>query len=277
MELLGLLNAARMIARQAGDAILEIYRRPDFQVSEKADTSPLTEADLAAHQHIVMALTRLTPDIPVVSEESASIPFARRVTWSRYWLVDPLDGTKEFIVRNGEFTVNIALIDNHRPVLGVVHAPAIDVMYSAADGLGAFKQVAIRALPEAIQVRPLPWVDSHPEYTVVASRRSGLDKLEPLLARLGHYRLTNIGSALKICLVAEGAADLYPRLGPTSEWDTAAAQCVLEQAGGVLVDETGTALRYNTKDSLLNPHFFAWGGQAGDWLAVWPAQTPAFD
>lgn len=262
MDRLGLLNAARTIARQAGGAIMEVYRRSDFSIVEKADTSPLTEADLAAHRHIVMALTRLTPELPVLSEESAAIPFDQRRQWRRYWLVDPLDGTKEFIAKNGEFTVNIALIEDHRPTVGVVYAPALDTLYSAAEGLGAWRQDAEHLLPEPIGVRVIPVVDGLPRYTIVASRRSGLDKLEPLLAKLQHYELTNVGSALKICLVAEGKADLYPRLGPTSEWDTAAAQCILEEAGGVLCDSQFCRFVYNAKDSLLNPYFYAWGGSA---------------
>lgn len=261
MDRLALLNAARTIARQAGAAILEVYRRADFGVSEKADASPLTEADVAAHRHICLALAKLTPDWPVLSEESTAIPYAQRASWPRYWLVDPLDGTKEFIARNGEFTVNIALIEGQEAVLGVVHAPALDRMYSAGKGLGAFKQAGGDSC-HRIAVRPVPLAAGAPRYTVVASRRSGLDRLEPLLARLGAYELANIGSALKICLVAEGAADLYPRLGPTSEWDTAAAQCVLEEAGGTLCGEDFRPLRYNAKDSVLNPHFYAWGGSA---------------
>ncbi|MBI2381298.1 MAG: 3'(2'),5'-bisphosphate nucleotidase CysQ [Gammaproteobacteria bacterium] len=263
MEALGLMNAARTIARQAGKLILEVYQRADLGIVEKADTSPLTEADLAAHRHICQALARLAPELPVLSEESAALPRETRAAWRRYWLVDPLDGTKEFIERNGEFTVNIALIEDGVARIGVVYAPALDVMYSAALGLGAFMQDGEDAC-RRIAVRPVPLAGGLPRYTVVASRRSGLDKLEPLLAKLGQYELTNIGSALKICLVAEGKADLYPRLGLTSEWDTAAAQCVLEEAGGTLCDESYHPLRYNGKDSLLNPYFLAFGGSAED-------------
>ena len=254
------------IARRAAAAILAVYDSASFEkdaaVRHKDDHSPLTAADLAAHRCIVEGLRDLTPGIPVLSEESRDADIAERRAWTRLWVVDPLDGTREFVKRNGEFTVNIALIEDHRPTVGVVYAPALDTLYSAAEGLGAWRQDAEHLLPEPIGVRVIPVVDGLPRYTIVASRRSGLDKLEPLLAKLQHYELTNVGSALKICLVAEGKADLYPRLGPTSEWDTAAAQCILEEAGGVLCDSQFCRFVYNAKDSLLNPYFYAWGGSA---------------
>lgn len=247
------------ITRQAGDAIMQVYRG-NIEIRHKADHSPLTEADLAAHRIIEHGLNRLTPQIPVLSEESADIPYGIRGGWARYWLVDPLDGTREFIKRNGEFTVNIALIEEGRPVLGVVYAPAMDVLYYAGSGGGAFKRLHDQAaLP--IKARKLD-LDN---ITVAGSRSHANARLQGFLRNLSAPELISLGSSLKICLVAEGKADVYPRLGLTSEWDTAAAQCVLEQAGGRLVDRSNVALKYNTKDSLLNPEFFACGATPHNW------------
>ena len=242
------------IARAAGDAILEIYAQ-DFEVDFKDDASPLTAADLASHRYIVAALAELTPDLPVLSEESADIPYATRRDWGTFWLVDPLDGTKEFVKRNGEFTVNIALIHQGRPVLGVVHAPVLDVTYSAAAGEGAFRRRHGGA-DEAIGTR----APQGRTLTVVASRSHSNADTDAFLAEVGNrydVELTSKGSALKICLVADGEANLYPRTGPTMEWDTAAAQAVLEAAGGVMaIFGSATPLHYNKAD-LLNPHFLA--------------------
>ncbi|HEC15890.1 MAG TPA: 3'(2'),5'-bisphosphate nucleotidase [Sedimenticola sp.] len=248
-----------MLAKEAGAAILEIYAR-DFSVYEKDDRSPLTEADTAAHGIIVRALEELTPEIPVLSEESAEIPCETRRAWSRYWLIDPLDGTKEFIKRNGEFTVNIALIEDHRPVLGVVYAPVPNVLYFAVSGEGAFRQKAGEE-PSRISVRS----SCRRPVQVAGSRSHAGDSLRRYLSNLGDYEIVSMGSSLKICLVAEGRADLYPRLGPTSEWDTAAAQAIVEAAGGRLTDTSMQPLRYNTKDSLLNPFFFVFGDASVDW------------
>ncbi|WP_006788483.1 3'(2'),5'-bisphosphate nucleotidase CysQ [Thiorhodospira sibirica] len=255
-----LLNNARSLACEAGDKILHIYR-DTITVEHKADQSPLTAADLAAHQHILRGLTELTPDIPVLSEESKAISFATRARWGLYWLVDPLDGTREFIKKNDEFTVNIALIDQHTPILGVVMAPALGRCYYATHGSGAYCHTLGGAV-EAIHTRtPCP---SKP--TVVGSRSHGLERLNAWLAQLdSDYELISVGSALKFCLVAEGKADLYPRLGPTSEWDTAAAQCIVHQAGGQVLTLDGKPLRYNTKDSLLNPEFLVTGDPSKHW------------
>lgn len=255
----GLLEATKAIAVQAGERILQIYDS-EFAIQHKDDKSPLTEADLAAHRTIVAGLSALTPDIPVLSEESASIPFAERRRWSRYWLVDPLDGTREFIKRNGEFTVNIALIHAGRAVLGVVYVPVTRLSYYACAGGGAFKHTA-GAAPERIRVRAL----GDGPVVVAGSRSHSGDSLLRFLDKLGAHELVSMGSALKSCLVAEGKADIYPRLGPTSEWDTAAAQCVVEEAGGRVTGMDMQTLRYNTKDSLLNPHFFVFGDASRDW------------
>jgi len=255
-----LLGAVVRLAVQAGAEILRVYNSSDFTVEEKADSSPLTAADLASHHAILDGLAALTPDIPVLSEESASLPYAQRRRWTRYWLVDPLDGTREFIKRNGEFTVNIALIEEGVPALGVVHVPVTQTTYSAARGLGAFKQVATAA-PQPIHVRML----GQGPVMVVGSRSHRGSSLNSFLERLGAHEMVGMGSSLKLCLVAEGMADIYPRLGPTSEWDTAAAQCVVEQAGGFVTTTGMQPLRYNTKDSLLNPFFLVFGDTGRDW------------
>jgi 3'(2'), 5'-bisphosphate nucleotidase len=259
-DLESLLPRVSAIARTAGHAILEVYGR-DFAVTTKADDSPLTEADRAAHGIIAGALAELAPAIPLLSEESAPEDHAGRRAWSRYWLVDPLDGTKEFVKRNGEFTVNIALVAEHRAVLGVVYAPVLDRLYFGAVELGAWRKVGTEPA-EPIAVR----ASAATPLRVVGSRSHPSPELASYLAGLGSYEIKDMGSSLKICLVAEGSADVYPRLGPTSEWDTAAAQAILESAGGRMIDTAGRPLRYNTKDDLLNPHFLVFGDQHRDWL-----------
>ena len=246
------------IAVQAAEAILAIYRS-DFLVEHKDDKSPLTAADLAANRIIVDGLAALTPGWPVLSEESVAISWAERSRWNRYWLVDPLDGTREFVKRNGEFTVNIALIEDQRPVLGVVQQPVGGRLACAWQGGGAWELAADgtrRRLHTRRRASPA---------IVAGSRSHALDRERTLLARIGACEKRPLGSSLKFVCIAAGEADLYPRLGPTSEWDTAAGHCVLEQAGGAVLDLTGQPLRYNTKESLLNPEFLAVGDQAADW------------
>jgi len=252
------------IARAAGEKIMAVYGT-DFSVSRKDDHSPLTEADMAAHNTILEGLNKLTPGWPVLSEEAAGISFAQRSAWQRYWLVDPLDGTREFVKRNGDFTVNIALIEQQRAVLGVVYIPVSGVCYYAAARHGAYKQNPHESAAP-IHVRPC-----HEEMcTVVGSRSHRGASLDGFLANLGNYEILSVGSSLKMCLVAEGKADIYPRLGPTSEWDTAAAQCIVEEAGGHITDTQMQPLRYNTKSSLLNPQFFAFGDTRKDWSQFLP-------
>lgn len=252
------------VARRAGKAIMEIYAT-DFEVTDKADDSPLTAADLAAHHIIVEGLQALTPDIPILSEESSRVPYATRRRWDTYWLVDPLDGTKEFIKRNGEFTVNIALVQNGSPVVGVVHVPATDVSYAGCEGVGAFRQDG------ANEPRPIRAASGHRPPRVVASRSHRSPALDEFLDNLGEHEIISIGSSLKFCLVAEGRADLYPRLGPTSEWDTAAGHCVAASAGAQVFTVSGEPLRYNAKETLLNPYFIVVADPAFDWLAYLPA------
>jgi len=251
-----------VIARDAGKAILAIYNT-DFEVEEKADKSPLTAADLASHKLILQRLTELTPDIPILSEESAKLPFAERASWETYWLVDPLDGTREFVKRNGEFTVNIALIHQHKSIIGVINVPVLDVDYFAWSGGGSFKaEHGGEANP--IKVRKLD-TDKNTRLTVAGSRSHGSEMMQHYMEKLGDVDVISMGSSLKFCLVAEGKADLYPRLGLTSEWDTAAAHCIVEQAGGYITKIDMTPLKYNTKDSLLNPFFFVFGDNSRDW------------
>lgn len=259
-----LLQSVLAIAGEAGRAILEIYQADaPLAVITKADASPVTAADHAAHRIILAGLQALTPEIPVLSEESDAAPFAERARWPRYWLVDPLDGTKEFINRTGEFTVNIALVEHHEPVLGVVAVPVSGVAYAALKGRGAFR--IERGQWHAIHCRK-----ASPQHLAIAgSRRHGAERLQAIVQRMEaagiRVDFVSMGSALKICLVAEGRADCYPRLGPTSEWDTAAAQAVLAEAGGQVVDGNFQPLRYNHKESLLNPHFHALGDLDFDW------------
>ena len=257
-----LLNELRSIAAKAGDAIMAVYEK-DFEVEFKEDQSPLTEADRASHDCIVEGLNSLDPILPILSEESAPEELEDRRSWKRYWLVDPLDGTKEFVKRNGEFTVNIALIDDGRAVMGVVLAPALDVEYAGSLELGAWKRGA-DAQPATISATLRQTGDAR----VVVSRSHPSGALATYLENIGPHELKPMGSSLKICLVADGQADVYPRLGPTSEWDTAAAQAILESAGGSMMDPAGRALRYNSKDSLLNPYFLAFGDPNRDWLAA---------
>lgn len=252
------------IAREAGEKILEIYNS-DYKIEEKEDSSPLTDADLAAHNAIVKALTALTPEIPILSEESAKLPFEERQKWQTYWLVDPLDGTKEFIKRNGEFTVNIALIDNHKSIIGVIYVPVLDVDYYGWKDGGSFK-IEQGGEAQSIQVRK----QAGEKLTVVGSRSHGSDQLQAYMENLGDSEIMSMGSSLKFCLVAEGKADLYPRIGLTSEWDTGAAHCIVEQAGGQVTKLDMSPLDYNTKDSLLNPFFFVFGDSTRDWSSYLP-------
>lgn len=254
------------IAGLAGQRILAIYQT-EFEVDAKADDSPLTAADLAAHEAIVSGLGALTPGWPVLSEESAEDSAATRQGWERYWLVDPLDGTKEFVKRNGEFTVNIALIEDGAPVLGVVHVPVKGVDYYGCEGLGAFRREA------GGDARPISVTSPAAEpVRVVGSRSHRGSSLDAFLERLGEHEMVAMGSSLKLCLVADGSADVYPRLGPTSEWDTAAADAVVRAAGGRVVQLDGTPLAYNKPGEILNPYFLVYGDASRDWLALLAAE-----
>lgn len=242
------------LSRKAGVGIMDIYRQisPDsLSVSLKDDDSPLTQADLRAHEILLAGLTRLTPEIPVVSEEDED-SLRHRTTGSPYWLIDPLDGTREFIARNGEFTVNVALVAEGAPLFGMVYAPALDLLYWGSVDTGAFRQgatgrverIAVAGSPRGRTIR------------VVASKSHLNAETTRFIAKLGAHELVQAGSSLKFCRVAEGAADVYPRLGPTSEWDTAAAQAIVEAAGGQVATLDGARLAYSKAD-ILNPFFVA--------------------
>ncbi|HEY7841705.1 MAG TPA: 3'(2'),5'-bisphosphate nucleotidase CysQ [Gammaproteobacteria bacterium] len=255
-----LLEPTVEIGREAAARILEVYNS-DFAVTSKEDRSPLTAADMAAHKTICAGLADLTPSVPVLSEESANVPYAERARWAEYWLVDPLDGTREFVKKNGEFTVNIALVRGHRPVLGVVVVPVRNCAYFACRGHGAFRQDG-GGLAQSIATRK---TDLR-KLTAVGSRSHGSELTERFLGNLGkNVEILHIGSALKFCLVAEGRADVYLRLGPTSEWDTAAAQCLVEEAGGRVTELNLEPLTCNRKESLLNPSFLVAGDRDFDW------------
>jgi len=261
MDLKSFIEPIVALAEDAGRAILEVYST-DFEVQSKSDESPLTTADLASNQRIVAGLRQLTPDLPIISEESGLPDFDERRQWDCYWLIDPLDGTREFVNRNGEFTVNIALVEKNRPVFGVVHVPVQNKTYVGCEGYGAELRDAGQP-PRPIQVV----AESREPVRVVGSRSHRGASLDAYLAALGPHDMVPMGSSLKFCVIAEGGADLYPRLGPTSEWDTAAAQAVIEQAGGSVVTLDGKAMKYNTKADILNPHFFVIGASDRDWLA----------
>jgi len=257
---INLLAEIEQTAIKAGQAILEIYQSADFGIEIKSDDSPLTKADLAAHEIIVADLQKITPDVPVLSEESTKTPYSTRKQWNKYWLVDPLDGTKEFIKRNGEFTVNIALIEKGLPILSVIYVPVKDITYSAAKGYGAFKK------EDGNRFQIYTKKPARKKPIVVGSRSHISQDVVDYLEKLGEHKLISMGSSLKFCLVAEGKADLYPRLGLTREWDTAAAQCIVEQAGGRVVTLDNQTLLYNTKDNLLNPYFIVYGDENNEWL-----------
>jgi len=250
------------IATSASDAILEIYNSDDFGVESKDDNSPLTLADKASHNSIVAALEELTPEIPILSEESNAISWEERSQWNEYWLIDPLDGTKEFIKRNGEFTVNIALIQGNQAVMGVVYVPVQQrCFYGHQDG-GAFELAADGSVSPILAT-----AHAQSPIRVVGSRSHRGELLDAYLARLGDHEMLPMGSSLKLCLVALGEADIYPRLGLTSEWDTAAAQAVVECAGGKVVQTDGSPLLYNAKEDILNPFFIVYGDLSRDWTA----------
>ncbi len=223
----------------------------EFAVQHKADDSPLTQADLESQRVILEGLAQLTPDVPVLAEESAQAPWSERCSWRELWVVDPLDGTREFVKRNGEFTVNIALVQEHEAVLGVVSAPALGLLYWGGQGIGAFSrhrgaaQAPIRVCPPRHPLR------------IVGSRSHASPETAQYISQLGAHEMHGIGSSLKFCLLAAGEADLYPRFGPTSEWDTAAGQALLEAAGGQVTRLDGRRLLYNCRESVINGDFVA--------------------
>ncbi|MFC0677172.1 3'(2'),5'-bisphosphate nucleotidase CysQ [Lysobacter korlensis] len=251
-------EAVIAIANDAATAILGIYDS-EFAVEHKDDDSPLTAADLAAHRCIIDGLARLTPDIPVLSEESAhEVSYAQRRTWPRLWVVDPLDGTREFVKRNGEFTVNIALVEDGVATYGFVQAPVTGVLWHGGAGIGAWRREGGRE--SALRVTP-----AHSPLRVATSRSHRDGRSEAFIARIGEISPVGLGSSLKFCALADGELDLYPRFGPTSEWDTAAGQCVLEGAGGAVLDLQGRPFRYNLRETVLNGEFIALADDSLPW------------
>ena len=250
------------IARTAASAILDVYQT-EFTITEKPDDSPVTAADMAAHKIIVEGLTALTPDIPVLSEESAIPSFSRRRNWQTYWLVDPLDGTREFVKRNDNFTVNIALIHRHESIIGVINVPVTGVDYFSWRNGGSFKSEQ-QGIAKPVHARKLAEA-SNSSIVVAGSHSHGSQLQKDYIKKIGDVDTLSIGSSLKFCLLAEGKIDIYPRLSPTSEWDTAAAHCIVEQSGGYITKLDNTPLLYNTKDSLLNPFFLVYGDDSHDW------------
>ncbi len=259
-----LTHAVCEITIAAADRIMDVYET-DFSIQQKDDRSPLTAADTASHKIICEKLAEITPNIPILSEESTDIPFAERSQWARYWLVDPLDGTREFIKQNGEFTVNIALIEQHIPIIGVVHIPVTGITYFAAKGHGAFKELSGEQAAK-ITVR----TTQADNITVAGSRSHGNERQRTFIEALGDIEVIAIGSSLKFCLLAEGKVDIYPRFGPTSEWDTAAAHCIVGEAGGTVTDTSLKTLKYNTKESLLNPDFLVIADNSFNWRKYLP-------
>ncbi|MDO6527369.1 3'(2'),5'-bisphosphate nucleotidase CysQ [Motilimonas sp. 1_MG-2023] len=266
MQPIDYLDSACQFAREAGAIIKQIYDSKDYEACTKGDDTPVTSADIAAHQYLVKAFHELTPEIPMLSEEAADIPLARRSNWSTYWLVDPLDGTQEFISRSGDFATIIALVHENKPVLGVIYAPIADVCYYAVSGHGAFKQVADQA---PVAISSMQYDVQTKQLNVAVSKVQSLSKITNLLAPDYNYNMIPLGSSsLKSCLVAEGSADCYVRVGPTGEWDTAGAQCIVEEAGGKIQSLKLEALSYNERESLENPNFIVVGDNQLPWQRI---------
>lgn len=245
-----------VVAKAAADSIVDIFQKKNYTTNIKSDNSPVTEADIRAHQIIERELLKIEPSIPVLSEESTIVPYHERSQWSKYWLVDPLDGTKEFIRGTNDFTVNIALIEDHNPVLGVVVAPMLKQYYWGLKGGQAFFQEGDK---QAIVIQANQTLGTPIKIAVSRYHHQKSKAWKLLIEKLEPYELIQCGSALKICLVARGEADLYPRFGETGEWDTAAGHCILEAAGGKLIDLAGNTLKYNTKPTVINPSFLGIG------------------
>lgn len=259
-----LLEIALKCANKAGEEVMRFYKRDDYTEYTKDDNSPVTDADLAANKVLVDMLASLTPDIPIISEESEYLLLSQRKHWNRYWLLDPIDGTGEFIAKSGDFAVNIALIEDGWPAIGVIHAPAHDVTYFASKGQGTFKQTA----QQVKQIYVADYDGKRP-LNVGVSRRQKLSLMGQYLNPVYKYEHFPLGScSLKSCQIAEGITDCYLRIGPTGEWDTGAGQCILEEAGGTILDSELNPLSYNKRESLMNPDFIAFGNSDIDWQQV---------
>ncbi len=266
MQHLDLLAIAQDAALKAGHAVLEIYDSGDFEAYQKDDDSPVTSADYRANEIILEILQRHTPNIPIMSEETEHLALADRADWERYWLIDPIDGTQEFIARSGDFAVNIALIEHNQPVIGVIYWPAGDSMYYAVKNEGAYKSCPV----ERKQIQVKQFIDPREEPVVIAiSRRQKREKVLKRLDQNRTYQTLPTGScSLKACFIAEGKADFFMRLGVTGEWDTGASECIINEAGGRIVDVDFGPITYNQRETLENPNFMVLGDQAVDWEAL---------
>ena len=257
------------ILKKTSKVILDYYYLDKFQITTKDDSSPLTSADLASHKIITQELKKLYPNIPIISEEQKNMPYSERKNWDTLWLIDPIDGTKEFIAKNDEFTVNIALVHNNKPIFGIIFAPALDTVYYGFNNK-AYKILEFSKLNNNDVKKNQKIINSRKldlnNITLAISRRHSKEKLHDLI-NLVFPKAKTIpkGSSLKMCLIAEGVADIYLRLGPTSEWDIAAGQAILNSAGGEIYDINSNILKYNTKDSLLNPELYAIGDKDINW------------
>lgn len=264
MFLSKLLEPVKTTAREAGAILWQLYQSGDFEQQNKADTSPVTSADLAANRYIIQSLTELTPTIPIISEETHLVPLSQRVDWPRYWLIDPMDGTQEFVARSGDFAVSIALVEHGWPALGVIYWPKEDILYYATRGNGAFKQHG--SLIARMQVNQY---EAQQPLRIAVSRRQPKQKIVELLVDPQGAEFIALGScSLKSCLVAEGKADCYIRLGPTGEWDTGAVHIIVEEAGGRILDSVFASLSYNQRETLGNPDFMVLGSAKQPWSTL---------
>ena len=247
------------IAKQAGEAILQVYHQDDIQLCEKSDNTPVTKADLAANDVLLAGLKSLTPNIPIMSEETPIPSLAERSEWQRYWLLDPLDGTGEFVLKSGDFAVNIALIENNKPVFGVIHWPTEDVTYWAMQGVGSFKR--LKGQDQQLKVK------RHDSLRLAVSRRQNIESVSQYIEQ--DFETLPLGScSLKACAIAEGKADAFMRIGPTGEWDTGASQIIVEMAGGKLFDAEFNPITYNQRETTENPDFIVTGDQSYPWLEM---------
>lgn len=266
-----LLEIALNSAKKAGVEVMKYYQTSSLTTTVKSDDSPVTNADIASNDIIMDQLRTLTPDIPIISEEVGALPLSQRANWSKYWLLDPIDGTGEFIIGSGDFAVNIALIENGWPSIGVIHAPSHHLTYYGQTGVGAFKES-----DRSRQIKVSSY-DPNRKIKVAISRRQHLDQMGQYLNKDYEYDYVALGScSLKNCLIAEGGADCYLRVGVTGEWDTGASQCILEQAGGSIIDSEFNPLSYNKRESLLNPDFVSLGNQAFEWQKIIKAHRKTY-
>lgn len=277
-----LLNIALDSAKKAGVEVMKYYRDKSFTAELKEDESPVTSADLAANDILMDQLRTLTPDIPIISEEVGTVPLSSRKNWSKYWLLDPIDGTGEFILGSGDFAVNIALVENGWPSIGVIHAPDHHLTYYAQNNLGAFKECNLQDGNQqekrlsSHQIHVADYQEKR-RIKVGISRRQQLHLMGQYLNDDYDYDYVALGScSLKNCLIAEGGADCYLRIGVTGEWDTGASQCILEQAGGTIIDSEFNPLSYNKRESLLNPDFLSLGSQNINWQNVIKAHRKVY-